>query len=466
MPNLAILTNIIGQVKNGVYDTDALQDLCSSYSESVTVCDMVHQYGIELFWCDSCRKLEFIGKARSAYGNLQRICTKCVKLYVVCKECNSLAIANDPLHYHVPDLLDHMEEMKLMKWDAKVGNYCSGELVSDNSMNPRLLGVEVEVNLNTDQPRPPDIALKAKRLLPPKTCIVIRDGSLKSSPMANGVKGTDGFELVTIPADLPAHLNGFDWPRWMDVMGRFADTSSDDAAVHIHISTESMTPITIARATRFFNDSLNRTFLNHIAQRQFGYPSKNSQNNGKVYAQTFPPDAKVRELITHRSHGLTCPNNPINIDSVAFYGKEKKLCEFGHFVIENIRPERRVYLCHCQPGCYSYPEKWINGAQSQIAHYAAFNVNTGGPHVEIRIFKTTFQSLHFLACLEFSHAVFSYCADTRMNDIGYHSFCDWLMNTKHPRRDGKGTKHIYYELMCWLDGVYITMPRNVRGKDK
>jgi len=155
--------------------------------------------------------------------------------------------------------------------------------------NPRLLGVEAEVELWKDGcvkigVNRFEMALRVKKVLGEDFVSCKEDGTLTLNGKYNGdfafdKEGTKdgkkyaGFEIVTCPSDIAVQRE-----RWSRIEGnsllhnnkgtlllRAWDT--DTCGFHVHVSRDSLTTLQIGRMLRFINSSKNARFIHKIADR-------------------------------------------------------------------------------------------------------------------------------------------------------------------------------------------------------
>ena len=127
--------------------------------------------------------------------------------------------------------------------------------------NGRLFGVELEVEV-ANGGRPEDVARGINA--------VVNVNGRKGSPIFFERDGslTSGFELITQPMSLPVQREF--WTRALtapDVWRSVRSHRTSTCGLHVHVSREGLTNLTIARAVTFIHDPRNDAFVQALARR-------------------------------------------------------------------------------------------------------------------------------------------------------------------------------------------------------
>lgn len=168
--------------------------------------------------------------------------------------------------------------------------------------NPRLYGVELEVELGLNQCVKAkvdrfNLAIEILQALGKDFIMIKEDGSLlmnghygnaAKDPAMNKPTGPTyaGFEVVTGPSHLSVHYER--WPKIQEIKHfkalRAWDTET--CAMHVHVSKESLTNLTIGKIIRLVNCESNRKFIQKVAGRS----SRKYSNyaNQKISDVLFP----------------------------------------------------------------------------------------------------------------------------------------------------------------------------------
>ena len=384
--------------------------------------------------CSDCVLTCFANTVRSAYGGMRWVCPECLSSYVYCKECNSFILSNDNLlHFHAPDLVRLRQENRVERFDANVmaGNRKPRTTTrSKPRWNPtRYFGVEIELERRQDIIVPPDMILKAKYSLATGFGVIKHDGSLRAAP-GNMQNGTNGFEVVSLPGTMEYHRTLANWHNFFEVMTPWMEASPSTTGLHVHVSAASMTRATIGKMIKFVNSPNNLAFMKLIADRDF----TKANPNGRYYANVYPNvDEKVKELISRRQHSEGCQNSPLERIIRCYYRDDNKLVKYdlyGHPIIQRIDGSlNKIATCQCPEGNYDYE-----------GHYAALNVATHKPTVELRMFQGSTNESHFWAALEFTDALVEFCEAHNFNDLHWQQFISWF----------KEHRYLYKGLARWL----------------
>lgn len=458
-----LLRKLVVKYTRGEWDTQLLRQVLETCPDTKpNAVFQIEASGINLTICHACYKHTFKHAAVKVYGGRHRVCPECFeKFYIYCEKCSSYKLITDVgMHIHSYNISADESLIPLKPYNDSISHYFPDHFLVHPSepilQDTRFLGVELEVEYRRDVPIPPDIVLKAQKLLPDETAICVRDGSLSCAPLTPKETGTNGFELVTVPMTLKAAMEIINWHRWFDTLSPWLDREAKFAALHVHVSAASISKIVLGRAIKFFNAAQNLEFLEMLADRVFTTPNPN--HGGKVYAKVWPSntEGKVKELISHRKHSTHCPHHPANKASMGFYIhpvlKRVEVDGWGHKIIQGTKPISPSVICHCPEGEYTYFKDFDPVSPIQCGHYAALNVYTKKPTVEIRIYRSSLDVNHFLACLQFSYCIFSFCAERGFNDMTWQQFLEWFRNKRKQ----------YPNLSSWLEIHGLLPPR--RGK--
>lgn len=429
MPAQQLLTKHLDrlrqQLDGRIYDNDTLELALASNKGGAFA--ILRQYTVDVDTCEDCHKVRFVSTLRGAYGGVRYICPYCVKLYEFCRDCNSHILSADKeLHFHSHVLREMAGWNKVQAYNADIMN---AEGVSFRTTTrdrapkfsrPRFIGVEIEMEKKLDQPLPPDLILKAYHSTTPGLVIVKHDGSLGAAPR-DGRNGSNGFEVVSSPCTLDFHLNEAGWSRFFQVLEPWMQEAPVTTGLHFHISSNSMTSLTVGKIVQFINDKRNKEFLVLVAGRDF----TKANPNGKVYAAVFGnnPRQKVRELVSRRVHNRNCPMSPEHRIIRDHYVKEGVIARdlYGNPVIASLDGgTSKVVTCECPAGEYNYG-----------GHYAAFNIRTKRPTIEFRMFQATTRVLQFFSSMEFCCALVDFCEGHRFEELTTDIFLAWFRKNRH-----------------------------------
>ena len=258
----------------------------------------------------------------------------------------------------------------------------------DSLYNPTpFMGIELEVQqqdakvYTIDDKKcfaPDDIISQCYNSLGRDYVLFKQDGSLR---------GTNPFEIVTVPATLRYHKNR--WNSFLnnkDLKKYLTSFSNGNCGMHVHISRDSFTGLHLAKFMRFINCAENNKFVTDIAQRS------GPGQNGTDYA---------------------------------VYSTTKKTGQFAGFVKDengNVKQDRDMLR--------------------NTTKYSAVNTAPRNT-IEVRIFKGNLAKVGFLKNLEFVHAVWAYTKDAPLTSLDFNSFMFWLFNPELNTKD-------YGNLKLWL----------------
>lgn len=138
---------------------------------------------------------------------------------------------------------------------------CRGSI--DPEENTLFMGMELEVERSKKATKSiRQIHTEIVKLLPEKVSCV-GDGSL-----------SDGLEIVSVPATLDTHYNI--WRNFLrsDIRKQIVSFIRSSCGIHIHLSKESFSTLSLGKFIHFINKPENQEFIDFIAQRK-----ANSYNN-------------------------------------------------------------------------------------------------------------------------------------------------------------------------------------------
>lgn len=122
----------------------------------------------------------------------------------------------------------------------------------------RMLGVELEVECHTAEPR--EAAQAIHEFVNGgefgRSIFFERDGSL-----------TNGFEMISQPMSLPALRGVFGFLNDSRLVAGLRSHRTTTCGLHVHVSRSGLSNLTIARANVFVNDPQNDAFITAIARR-------------------------------------------------------------------------------------------------------------------------------------------------------------------------------------------------------
>ena len=203
----------------------------------------------------------------------------------------------------------------------------------------------------------------------------------------------EGFEIKTLPATMKAHY--LIWERFFDSKpNKFVSSwKSGRCGQHVHVSADSISPMTLGKINMFINNPLNWDFVSLIAGRSirdnsFCYPVSTSQHITSAFVS----------------------------QSV-------------------IRKYEKTYQ-------KSYRGK---GGRVPVEHHNAFvSREMGGkPTYEFRIFRGNLSKPGFLKNLEFVDALITWLEDVSAREVSLANFKEWLQVPVHAAH--------YRYLMAYLE---------------
>ena len=256
--------------------------------------------------------------------------------------------------------------------------------------NNRFFGVELEVEWGDTSDEHNAVKNIAQAIGP--FGLLTHDGSLRS-----------GFEIKTLPATFKAHQEI--WARFFEHKPHKYVKSwhGGRCGMHIHVSSESITPLVLGKLNVFFNRALHWDFINTIAGRTI-------QDNHYCY-----PVAGGDRLVT------------------AFHSR--------NVLNKYIRQYKKRYEG--------------NGARIDVEHHNAFVSYEmhGKPTYECRIFRGNLSPAGFLKNMEFFDSLIAWCEDTSAVNINIESYKAWLFEPHHAAQ--------YRNLLAFLENRKIF--QKVRG---
>lgn len=409
------------EIERGVYDDRTLQLAIKSYSLR-SVSSFLSSHAISIQECNSCDGWVFCRNLKSAYCGAYFVCGRCQSNYVYCSGCSSLRLVADSVaHFHGADLRKRKADNTIQRFDANVFELLGRAFfITNEDKSPRYrktplyLGVELEVERD-GRVTPPDMILKATSVLGNgRFAIAKHDGSLQAAP-GTDVRGTNGFEVVTLPATKKYHLREAGWQKFFHALQPFTQQRPATAGLHFHVNSAYLTRATIGKLVKFINDPTNTPFLRMVADRDFTAPNPVT---GRVYAPVFTNlMERVSDVVSKRTHLPNCPMAPSSRSLRRYYldGSSLQIDYYGHPKIATLNGQTAVKTCNCPDGHYSYRD-----------HYAAINLKTKHPTVEFRIFQASMNVDHFFASMDFCVALIAFCEDTGFGNLNYREFINWF----------------------------------------
>jgi hypothetical protein len=435
----ALVKELMEQVASNNYDDAPLRSAIAVLDHHYIVKHLKDSV-VPIQRCDGCHLTSFSCNLTRAYGGLQYVCKQCRKFYVDCSACRSLILKDDTsLHFHVGALVDLIPLDKLKGWKDKIDP--TPVFGPHDRPNSRLFGIELEVERSTDRPVPPDLVVKALRSFQNGFVMAKRDGSLSAAP-GQSKKGTNGFEIVSLPATLRYHLQYAGWQQLLAMLEPFTMNKPVTAGLHVHVNSASTTPLTIGKVGQFINHASNLKFMMSVADRDFTQPSPNHPKGGSycpVDNATSTSAESIRQKVAQvsamRLHDPKCPRHPHFRGTRGYYYNHKvknfSYDPVGAAIISSIDGALHFLPpCSCDPGMYVFPD-----------HYAGFNLLTKQPTFEFRMFQASNNPTHFAACVEFCDAIVNYCDQAALTELHHTHFLSWYQ---------RGMRRIYPALTSWL----------------
>lgn len=196
-------------------------------------------------------------------------------------------------------------------------------------------------------------------------CIIKHDGSLPHN----------GFEVVTVPHDLPTHIGKF---KGWDIDPAYRAWNTGKCGMHVHIDSRAFTQMTLGKFLMFINSSGNSDFVRKIAGR---HPLVDEQARSYCAAE-------------HQSI-LSNPKQAVKGKS----GERYRMVN-----LQNLGSREAVRL----------------GLSLDNSYNGRYNT------VELRIFRASLKKERLLAQIEFTHASVMFCRVASWRDLNGTSFVKWL----------------------------------------
>lgn len=449
MKSTKVIEALCKQIEAGKLDTSYLRANWPAISASLRsdeILRCIEVLGEPIIYCDACGNVEFAVKTKSAYEGAYWVCEDCLQNYTQCPDCRSMVLIDDlgnPTHKHdlpatpgylafpVENPLDvynvdvmTTRKAKFHKTKEEAALLFRRKMYSRDPENIfRNFGVELEVEKLPGGP--PDILTRTRNLLD-KFAIMKHDGSLSQ-------RGKGGFEIVSMPATLAFHESGV-WSEFFKHLGPFFIENPATTGLHIHIGTNTLSPLTIDKIILFVNAAENREFIFGMANRNL----LKANPNGRLYANIRSWTAS--DMLRLKQHGASCPWHPNNKAGKNYYKMVNGTIQydpFGNPIIGSLDGNSTVVRsgCKCAQGHYN------------IEHYEAVNLRTHRPTVELRIFRGIVNEQFLYACLEFSDALSDFCTISTLEELHYKNFLDFLKDKT------KRYRNLYRLLVnqCWID---------------
>lgn len=122
-----------------------------------------------------------------------------------------------------------------------------------HTANTLYMGAELEVECRDSRPR--TVAAAVLRAFPKRFAFCKQDGSLNY-----------GFEIVTMPATFEYHQQV--WPAFFDKFDtRELASSPGTTGMHIHLSRDAFSPLTLGKFLVFYNHPNNQNFIVGVSDR-------------------------------------------------------------------------------------------------------------------------------------------------------------------------------------------------------
>lgn len=226
----------------------------------------------EVWQCDNCGDWYTDANDSSHDSNRGMICASCRdSSYVFTDDTEQYTHIHDA-HYcenndeyygdcdnMPPDMVDGIYSYDTDIFDVK-GRYAYSNNSRIGIFGKRLLyGIELEIT-GREYYSAYSAADAFERGSMEHYAILKQDGSLD-----------DGFEIVTLPADLDSHKNTFKWDelcadmREAGMQGHYGHNNG----LHIHANRAAISPLTLGKILVFMNLPSNALFIQTIAQRDF-----------------------------------------------------------------------------------------------------------------------------------------------------------------------------------------------------
>lgn len=274
---------------NYLYDMRVrdLRQWIKSYEDCEDFDDIVEHleehYGIVR--CDDCGEWELSSQARAHYTNDDAtICRRCIEneytyssrygSYVYGHEArdaidqngNSCVIHEDDDDFHYNDDEDRWQHVDYSPSARIIGTYHSSksqqrpQVSAWTKLKGRYLGVELEVEINTDRADRSEKALQLHE--------TINDGEFgRKVFFENDGSISNGFEIISQPMGLDKHRELWGWLNDKDVTRGLRSHNTTTCGLHVHVSRAGLSKLQIAKIVAFVNSPDNESLIRAVARR-------------------------------------------------------------------------------------------------------------------------------------------------------------------------------------------------------
>lgn len=254
---------------------------CDDYDEIIE--HLEYDYG--LVTCDDCGEYELSSQARAYYNNDDAtICRRCIDngytysnrydMYVYGDESrdaidqngNSCVIHEDDDEFQYNGEEDEWQHVDYSPNSRIIGTYHSSKSKQRpqasewTKLKNRYLGVELEVEINTDRAERGDKAMQLHDEINGgefgRKVFFENDGSI-----------SNGFEIISQPMGLDKHRELWGWLKDKDVTKGLRSHNTTTCGLHVHVSRAGLSKLQIAKIVAFVNSPDNEDLIRAVARR-------------------------------------------------------------------------------------------------------------------------------------------------------------------------------------------------------
>lgn len=448
-----LIDHWVKNLKAGIYDDNHIKEASKFYSP-VELKSVAQRIGVSIQNCDSCHELVHTKNTAPAYWGAQYVCHRCLNKFYR-KESSGEYILRGDFGYRDRRRLEMHLAYTLQAHNANILEHTFRFMVSeDEDRIPRnklrFFGVELELEREKDQPIPPDIIGRSiVSFREPYFTLALRDGSLSAAP-GDSKKGSNGIELVSLPATMKYHRFEAGWQNFFEQNSQYFQPWPDTTGLHFHVSREGITDLTIGKITCFVNRQYNQKFMYQIAGRDFNKPSTvaSMQCPDAIYAGGRPEKDKepfeswslgrIKELVKYKHHDPFCYLNISKEERPYYIHPDTGGIKYDNKmnrIISTLDPPKFGVAgkCTCQ-------HKYKKDDKIKFNRYSSINVHTDKPTFEFRMFRGSTNMAHFNSSMEFCDAIIEFCTLRPLSELRYEVFIQWL----------DSRRKVYPYLVKWL----------------
>ena len=214
----------------------------------------------------------------------------------------------------------------------------------------------------------------------------------------------DGFEWIGEPMTLSENILVWDallshkgvapFIHGEDVKESPGQWGTHDVGMHVHVSGDPLSPLTMGKLMKFINDEKNKSFIEFVAGRTLNR-----------FCETQPSRKPTDAIALYHSSKCT--------------KRTKRGSKIQHFLNGH-------YDCYTSGGlpCCKAAAKLIAAKFTRGAMWVLPTTDTG--EYEMRIFKSAVQPERFNSNLEFCVALIEFCHQATLKDLHFKNFGAWM----------------------------------------